>query len=89
MKVRFKSLYFYISLNLGVYTWANGDRALVSNTDGKLTFGRRVVYPDNDFRLEYRGDVKEGHVPDGEGRLTIKGNIAYSGQWNDGISAEN
>ena len=59
-------------MNLGAYTWANRDRARVFCKDDKLTFERRILYPYNDFKMEYRGDLKEGHIPHGEGRLTLK-----------------
>ena len=72
-----------------VYTWANHDRARVICNDDKMTFDSRVLYPDDDFRMEYRGNLKEGRIPHGTGRLTLKNSeITFTGQWIDGKSVE-
>ena len=42
---------------LGVYYWANGDRQRVTFDQNELIFDNRVIYSDDDFRLEYFGDV--------------------------------
>ena len=43
----------------GVYTWENGERARFTYIEDSFTFqDNRIVFPENDFRLEYRGGLK-------------------------------
>ena len=55
-----------------------------------MTFDSRIIFPEDDFRMEYRGELKDNNIPHGQGTLTLKGgSITFSGQWEDGVSTEN
>ena len=69
--------------DVGVYVWANGIKAPVSFKDGKICFGQRLIYPDNDYRLEYRGEVKDKNIMHGKGTLTLKSGSTFEGNWVD------
>ena len=59
----------------GVYKWANGFRAPITfKTDESLKFGNRLIFPENDFRMEYRGprSTQYGHNMPGRGTLFLK-----------------
>ena len=70
---------------LGVFIWANGDRARVTFDQDNLIFDHRILFPDNDFRMEYRGEIKDDRKPHGEGTLILKDGVtSFSGKWVDG-----
>ena len=89
-KVSLKSRYpSNLLVNSGVYTWADRSRVRITFSDDTMNFDKRVIFAPNDFKLEYRGEVKANHVMHGTGTLTLKGsNIIYSGNWVDGRSSE-
>ena len=72
----------------GVYIWEDGARARITfDPDENPVFGNRIIFPENDFRLEYRGDLKDGHIMNGHGTLTLKdGKTTYHGEWVNGVS---
>ena len=77
---------FRLYLRLGVYTWKNGDRARFTIENGAMKFDRRVLFPEDDFRMEYRGEVKDDHIMHGQGSLVLEdGKTEYTGVWADGI----
>ena len=47
-----------------------------------------LIYPDEDFRKEYTGEVKNNNVPHGQGTLTLKNGKTYSGIFNDGLISQ-
>ena len=67
--------------NQGVYIWANNIKARVIFDEDNLVFCNRRIFPANDYRLEYRGNIFNGHVMHGDGTLTLKGGKTYSGDW--------
>ena len=78
-----------IFLILGVYIWSNGDKARVIFEKSKIIFGNRLIFADNDARLEYSGGLKEGHFMHGQGTLTLRdSNITLEGTWTDSICTE-
>ena len=54
---------------------------------GETTFEQPLIYPDNDFRKEYHGAVKNGHVMHGQGTLTLKNGKCFTGEWVSGTNA--
>ena len=75
--------------NHGIYQWANGDKARFTydSFTQEFTFeDNRVIFADDDFKLEYRGELKDGHIMHGLGTLTLKCNMTYTGNWEDGES---
>ena len=38
--------------------------------------------------MEYRGDVKDGFIPHGQGTLTLRDETSYTGKWEDGKCVE-
>ena len=75
--------------NHGIYCWANGDKARFTydSFTQEFTFeDNRVIFADDDFKLEYRGELKDGHIMHGLGTLTLKCNMTYTGNWEDGES---
>lgn len=79
-------LYLYF---LGVYTFKNGVRVRFTKEKGNFNFDHRLIFPEDDVKLEYRGDVKDGCVMHGKGTLTLRSNhhLTYTGEWHDGVSA--
>ena len=72
---------------VGVYTWANGIKARIRFENNDMIFDNRLIYPESDFRLEYRGNVKNHNVMDGYGILTVKTNDekTFLGNWADDV----
>ena len=55
-----------------------------------MNFDPRIIFPEDDFRMEYRGTLKDKNIPHGQGTLTLKADSAkFSGEWVDGDSKEN
>ena len=67
-----------------------------------ITLVQPFMYPDDDYRLEYKGEFKDrcipyrlelrgkipGHyLPHGKGTLTLKDGKSYFGEWIDGVNA--
>ena len=65
----------------GTYKWANGIKSKILLSNGEMTFEPPLIYPDEDFRKEYLGGLKNGYVMHGEGTLTLKNGKQYTGQW--------
>ena len=64
----------------------NGDRARFTIEKDALKFDRRVIFPENDFRMEYRGDIKDDHIMHGEGCLVLEdGKTEFTGVWVNGV----
>ena len=62
--------------------WVNGDIARFTYSSDKFTFeDNRIIFPENDFKMEYRGEVVNEHVMHGTGTLTLKNGAAYEGEW--------
>ena len=73
----------------GIYQWANGDRARFTHDSQteEFTFeDSRVIFAENDFKFEYRGELKDKHIMHGLGTLTLKCNMSYTGNWDNGES---
>ena len=69
---------------IGVYTWANGIKARFIVEQDEIILDSRIIFADDDFRLEYRGNVKDNNVMHGRGTLTLKGGKTYTGNWVNG-----
>ncbi len=57
------------------YIWANGIKARVTvNLQGEIRFTKqlKLLYPDDDFRQEYEGEINDNNVPHGQGTMTFK-----------------
>ena len=80
----------YACFNLGVYIWYNQNRSRVTfGSDGMpMTFDHRLVFADNDFRVEYRGELDAYAAMHGKGTLSLKDGQSYTGQWAYGTSVE-
>ena len=57
---------------VGVYTWANKISARVTFLMGEIIYEMPLIFPEDDFRKEYYGSVKNGCVLHGEGTLYLK-----------------
>ena len=51
---------------------------------GETIFDQLIIYNENDYRLEYKGNVKNDFVPHGKGTLTVKSGKSFTGNWVDG-----
>lgn len=58
--------------NQGVYTFANGIQCRIVEKDNALEFEDRLIFPPDDYRLEYRGGIKNGCIMHGHGILIVK-----------------
>ena len=69
--------------------WASGERARFTYIEECLTFDdSRIIFPETDFRLEYRGGLKNGNIMHGLGTLTLKQvGKTFTGEWVDGTCA--
>ena len=63
---------------IGVYTWSNGTKARITFKNDKLIFDDRLIFPENDFRMEYRGACKNGNVMHGRGTLTLENGKSFT-----------
>ena len=73
----------------GIYIWANGVKARASTHEGKLIYDFPLIYPEEDFRLEYSGYFKkDGPVPHGYGTLTLKNGKLFAGNFVNGVLEE-
>ena len=50
----------------------------------EIQFDRRLIFPEDDFRMEYRGAVKENTMH-GKGTLTLKSLKSYTGEWENNV----
>ena len=55
---------------------------------GEMTYQMPIIYPDDDFRKEYTGEVKNSNIPHGQGTLTLKNGKEYSGNFSDGLISQ-
>ena len=46
----------------GIYTWADGVKARAAIHEGRIIFGLPLIFPEDDFRKEYNGSIKDGFV---------------------------
>ena len=54
---------------------------------GEIIFEMPLTFPEDDFRKEYYGSVKNGCVLHGEGTLYLKNGRTFFGEWvNGGLS---
>ena len=52
-------------------------------------FGNRLIFDENDIRLEYRGDIKDGRIMHGQGTLMLRDDkTTFKGVWADNVSKE-
>ena len=65
----------------GTYKWANGIKSRIILSQGEMAFEPPLIYPDEDFRKEYNGALKNGYVMHGKGTLTLKNGKQYTGEW--------
>ena len=73
---------------LGVYKWLNGIRTRINfKQDGSFVQDDRprLIYPENDFRMEYQGFVKD-NLMHGPGTLILKDKeeLHFKGNWEKG-----
>ena len=73
----------------GVYTWVNGIKTRITfNQEEGIIFENlpRLIYPEDDFRMEYRGSVRDMNIMDGNGELMLKDGTIFTGVWANGVS---
>ena len=46
----------------GIYTWADGVKARAAIHGDKIIFGLPLIFPEDDFRQEYYGAIKNGII---------------------------
>ena len=69
----------------GIYTFVDGTRVRFTvSPEQIMVFEDRVIFPESDFRVEYRGQLKDRHIMHGQGTLTLRDGSTLSGEWNDG-----
>ena len=46
--------------------WASGIKTPIKfKKDGSIGHQNRLIFPEEDFRMEYRGETKDGHIMHG------------------------
>ena len=70
----------------GVFRFVNGTKMRVTFDGEDLIYDDRIIYSDTDFRAEYRGALKDKHVPHGTGIITLNGGQEFADNWVDGQS---
>ena len=68
----------------GVKTFPDGTKVRFTKIDDQTVFEKRIVFPMKDYRLEYKGAVKECNIMHGHGTLTFKGGLKVSEYFKDG-----
>ena len=68
----------------GVYIWNNGTRQRVTMQEDEIVFEKRLIFPEEDYRIEYRGDLKDKCIIEGEGSLTVAIDKTFAGNWING-----
>ena len=75
VRVTIKTILIFVPI-LGVYMWASGIKAPIKfKKDGSIGHQNRLIFPEEDFRMEYRGTTKEGSTMHGDGTLILKNEI--------------
>ena len=69
-----------------MYTFSCGVKIRCIMKAGQLVFDKRLIFPDDDFRVEYRGDLNDDQVMNGNGTLFVVGGTTYTAEWKNGIS---
>ena len=72
----------------GVYTFADGVKCRITFTDGKMNYENRLIFPDDEFRIEYRGEVRDRNIMHGKGSLIVRSGQKFEGDWTEGVSNE-
>ena len=67
----------------GLYIWNDGirQRVTMNNQEDKMIFEKRLIFPEDDFRIEYRGELKDKRILNGVGSLTITHGKTYKSYW--------
>ena len=56
--------------------WASGTKQPIRfMQDGSIDYQHRLIFPEEDFRMEYRGTTKEGSTMHGDGTLILKNEV--------------
>ena len=58
----------------------------MNNQEDKMIFEKRLIFPEDDFRIEYRGGLKDNRVLHGVGSLTVVHEKTYKSFWVEGRS---
>ena len=72
----------------GLYIWSDGvrQRITMNKQDDEMIFEKRLIFPEDDFRIEYRGELKDKRVLHGVGSLTVADEKTYKSFWHEGHS---
>ena len=66
----------------GLYIWSDGirQRITMNKQESEMIFEKRLIFPEDDYRVEYRGELESKRVLQGKGSLTTR-NKTYTGFW--------
>ena len=56
--------------------------------EDEMIFEKRLIFPENDYRIEYRGEMKDNRVLHGVGSLTVVNEKTYKSSWVENQSQE-
>ena len=69
-----------------MYINNDGTKSRITIIDDRIVKDKRIVYPETDFRMEYRGELKNDRIMNGEGTLVLRDGSSFTGDWIDGIN---
>ena len=52
--------------------------------EDEIIFEKRLIFPEEDYRIELRSDFKDKCIIDGEGSLTVANGKTFNGKWTKG-----
>ena len=67
----------------GVHCFANKRMTRATFDGDEIFLEDRLTFPDNDFRIEYRGKFNDQGVMHGSGTLITRSEKAFAGEWVD------
>ena len=69
-----------------MYINNDGTKSRINIINDRIVKDSRIVYPETDYRVEYRGELKNDCIMNGEGILVLKDGSTITGDWIDGVN---
>ena len=69
-----------------MYINNDGTKSRINVINDRIVKDSRIVFPETDYRVEYRGELKNDRIMNGEGILVLKDGSTITGDWIDGVN---
>ena len=69
-----------------MYINNDGTKSRINVINDRIVKDSRIVFPETDYRVEYRGELKNDRIMNGEGILVLRDGSPITGDWIDGVN---